>query len=56
VIKHLAKENGITVQADIVESSTPPEGTIVRYAQEHDVDAITIGTRGTSEFAKQLFR
>ncbi len=53
-IKHLAKENGITVQTDIVESSMPPEGTIVRYAQENDVDLIVVGTRGASGFAKQL--
>lgn len=53
-IKHLAKENGITVQTDIVESTMPAEGTIVRYAQENDVDVIIIGTRGASGFAKQL--
>lgn len=32
----------------------PPEGTIVKYAQEHEVDLIVVGTRGTSGFAKQL--
>jgi nucleotide-binding universal stress UspA family protein len=32
----------------------PPEGTIVNYAQEHYVEAIIVGTRGTSEFTKQL--
>lgn len=53
-IKHLAKENNITVQTEIVESSMPPEGTIVKYAQEHEVDLIVVGTRGTSGFAKQL--
>jgi nucleotide-binding universal stress UspA family protein len=53
-IKHLARENGITVQTDIVESSMPPEGTITKYAQEHDVDLIVVGTKGASGFAKQL--
>jgi nucleotide-binding universal stress UspA family protein len=53
-IKHLAKENKIAVQTDIVESSMPPEGTIVKFAQEHDADVIIVGTRGTSGFAKQL--
>lgn len=46
--------NDITVQVDIVESSMPHEGTIVNCAQEHYVEAIVVGTRGTSEFAKQL--
>jgi nucleotide-binding universal stress UspA family protein len=53
-IKYLARENGIKVQTDIVESSMPPEGTITRYAQEHDVDLIVVGTKGASGFAKQL--
>jgi nucleotide-binding universal stress UspA family protein len=53
-IKRLAKESGISVQTDIVESSMPPEGTITKYAQEHDVDVIMVGTRGSSGFAKQL--
>lgn len=53
-IKRLARENDITVQTDIVESSMPPEGSITRYAQEHDVDVIVVGTRGSSGFAKQL--
>jgi nucleotide-binding universal stress UspA family protein len=53
-IKHLAKENGITVKTDIVESSMPPEGTITRYAKEQDVDVIVVGTKGASGFAKQL--
>ena len=53
-IKHVARENGITVQTDIVESSMPPEGAITKYAQEHDVDVIVIGTKGVSGFAKQL--
>jgi nucleotide-binding universal stress UspA family protein len=30
------------------------QGTIVKYAEEHNVDTIIVGTRGMSEFAKQL--
>jgi nucleotide-binding universal stress UspA family protein len=30
------------------------QGTIVKYAEEHNVDVIVVGTRGMSGSAKQL--
>jgi nucleotide-binding universal stress UspA family protein len=32
----------------------PAQGTIVKYAEEHNVEVIVVGTRGMSGFAKQL--
>ena len=50
----LAKENNVKIQTEIVESTMSTEGTIVKYAEENNVNAIVIGTRGMSGFAKQL--
>ena len=53
-IEQLAKENNVKIQTEIVESTTSTEGTIIKYAEEHNVSAIVVGTRGMSGFAKQL--
>ena len=53
-IERLAKENKVKVQTEIVESTMPTQGAIVKYAEENKVDAIVVGTRGMSGFAKQL--
>ncbi|MGH9979446.1 MAG: hypothetical protein ACRD8Z_26955 [Nitrososphaeraceae archaeon] len=42
-IRRFAEKNEITVQTNIVKSSMPPEGSITRYAQEHEVDVIVVG-------------
>jgi nucleotide-binding universal stress UspA family protein len=48
------KENNVKIQTEIVESTMSTEGTIVKYAEENNANAIVIGTRGMSGFAKQL--
>ena len=53
-IERLAKENNVKIETEIVESTMSAQGTIVRYAEEHNVKAIVVGTRGMSGFAKQL--
>ena len=53
-IERLAKENKVKIQTEIVESTMSTQGAIVNYAEENNVDAIVIGTRGMSGFAKQL--
>ena len=53
-IEKLARRNNVKIRTEIVESTMSAQGTIVRYAKEHNVDAIVVGTRGTSGFAKQL--
>ena len=50
-IKKLAKRNNVKIRTEIVESTMSAQGTIVRYAKEHNVDTIVVGTRGTSGFA-----
>ena len=30
------------------------QGTIVKYAEEHNMEVVVVGTRGMSGFAKQL--
>jgi nucleotide-binding universal stress UspA family protein len=53
-IERLAKDNNIKIQTEIVESTMSTQGTIVKYAEEHNMEVIVIGTRGISGFAKQL--
>jgi nucleotide-binding universal stress UspA family protein len=53
-IEKLAKKNNVKIRTEIVESAMSAQGTIVKYAEEHNVDVIVIGTRGMSGFAKQL--
>jgi nucleotide-binding universal stress UspA family protein len=53
-IERLAKENNVKIETEIVESTMSAQGTIVKYAEEHNVEAIVVGTRGMSGFAKQL--
>jgi nucleotide-binding universal stress UspA family protein len=53
-IERLAKENNVKIQTEIVESTMSAHGTIVEYAEEHNVEVIVVGTRGMSGFAKQL--
>jgi nucleotide-binding universal stress UspA family protein len=53
-IERLAKRNNVKIRTEIAESTMSAQGTIVRYAKEHNVDAIVVGTRGMSGFAKQL--
>jgi nucleotide-binding universal stress UspA family protein len=53
-IENLAKRNKVNIRTEIVESTMSVQGTIVKYAQEHNADVIVVGTRGISEFAKQL--
>ena len=50
-IERLAKENNVKIQTKIVESTTSTEGTIIKYAEEHNVSAIVVGTGGNSGFA-----
>jgi nucleotide-binding universal stress UspA family protein len=53
-IEKLAKRNNVKIQTEIVEGTMSAQGTIVKYAEEHNVDVIVVGTRGMSGFAKQL--
>jgi nucleotide-binding universal stress UspA family protein len=53
-IERLAKENNVKIETEIVESTMSAQGTIVKYAEEHNVEAIVVGTIGMSGFAKQL--
>jgi nucleotide-binding universal stress UspA family protein len=48
------KENNVKIQTEIVESTMSAERTIVKYAEENNVTAIVVGTRGMCGFAKQL--
>jgi nucleotide-binding universal stress UspA family protein len=53
-IEKLAKRNNVKIQTEIVEGTMSAQGTIVKYAEEHNVDVIVVGTRGMRGFAKQL--
>ena len=53
-IEKLSKRNNVKIQTEIVEGTMSAQGTIVKYAEEHNVDVIVVGTRGMSGFAKQL--
>jgi nucleotide-binding universal stress UspA family protein len=53
-IERLAKDNNVKIQTEIVESTMSAQGTIVKYAEEHNMEVVVVGTRGTSGFAKQL--
>jgi nucleotide-binding universal stress UspA family protein len=53
-IEILAKESKVKIRTKIVESTMSTQETIVKYAEENNVEAIVVGTRGMSGFAKQL--
>lgn len=53
-IERLAKDNNVKIQTEIVESTMSAQGTIVKYAEEHNLEVVVVGTRGMSGFAKQL--
>jgi nucleotide-binding universal stress UspA family protein len=53
-IERLAKDNNVKIQTEIVESTMSAQGTIVKYAEEHNMEVVVLGTRGTGGFAKQL--
>ena len=53
-IERLAKDNNVKIQTEIVESTMSAQGTIVKYAEEHNMEVVVVGTRGMSGFAKQL--
>jgi nucleotide-binding universal stress UspA family protein len=53
-IERLAKDNNVKIQTEIVESTMSAQGSIVKYAEEHNMEVVVVGTRGMSGFAKQL--
>lgn len=53
-IENLAKRNKVRIKSEIVESTMSAQETIVKYAEDNNVEVIVVGTGGTSGFAKQL--
>ena len=47
-----ARANNINVSTEIVEGMTSTVYAITRYAEEHNVDLIVVGTRGLGGFKK----
>jgi nucleotide-binding universal stress UspA family protein len=43
-IEKLSKRNNVKIQTEIVESTISAQETIIKYAKEHNVDVIVIGT------------
>jgi nucleotide-binding universal stress UspA family protein len=53
--EELAKQNNISFKSDIIEEAILKVGTtIVKYAEQHYIELIVVGTRGKSGFKKLL--
>jgi nucleotide-binding universal stress UspA family protein len=49
-----AKQNDVRIKAELIDSQMSVDGTIVEYAESHDIDLIILGTKGRSGIKKLL--
>lgn len=53
-IDYKIEKNTIQIRTEVIVTDTSVAGAIIRYAEEHNVDLIVVGTRGRSAFTKLL--
>jgi len=49
-----AKKNDVRIKTELIDSQMSVDGTIVEYAESHDIDLIILGTKGRSGIKKLL--
>lgn len=49
-----AKHNDVQIRTELIDSQMSVDGTIVEYAESHDIDLIILGTKGRSGIKKLL--
>ena len=49
-----AKHNDVQIRTEVIDSQMSVDGTIVEYAESHDIDLIILGTKGRSGIKKLL--
>ena len=49
-----AKQNNVQIKTELIDSQMSVDGTIVEYAESHDIDLIILGTKGRSGIKKLL--
>ncbi len=49
-----AKQNDVQIKTELIDSQMSVDGTIVEYAESHDIDLIILGTKGRSGIKKLL--
>lgn len=49
-----AKRNDVQIRTELIDSQMSVDGTIVEYAESHDIDLIILGTKGRSGIKKLL--
>jgi nucleotide-binding universal stress UspA family protein len=50
----IKERTGEVIRTEVIVTDTSVAGAIIRYAEEHNVDLIVVGTRGRSAFTKLL--
>lgn len=50
----MARQNGIKIKTEIIESSISAADAIIKYAKEKNIDLVVVGTRGRSGMSKTL--
>ena len=53
-VTDMAKQDGLRIRTEIIESSTSAADAIIKYAQEKNIDLIVVGTKGRSGMSKVL--
>ena len=49
-----AKHNDVQIRTELIDSQMSVDGSIVEYAESHDIDLIILGTKGRSGIKKLL--
>jgi nucleotide-binding universal stress UspA family protein len=50
----MAKQDGMDIKTEIIESATSSADAIIKYAKEKNIDLIVVGTKGRSGMSKVL--
>ena len=49
---HKAKEKGLIIRPELVNSNRPVDYVLLEYAEESNIDLVVIGTRGQNTFGR----
>ncbi|HLE34913.1 MAG TPA: universal stress protein [Nitrososphaerales archaeon] len=53
-IKNFPESKGVEIKTKVITAAMSVVGSIVKFAEDQDIDLIVIGTRGRSKFTKLL--
>ena len=53
-VSDMAKQDGLRIKTEIIESAIPAADAIIKYAREKNIDLIVVGTKGRSGMSKVL--